>query len=73
LIETSNAYARGILRGVMRYVREHRCWSLRHDEFRRGEVVPRWLPVWNCDGIIARIENETIAKAVAKRGSRRSM
>lgn len=28
LIETSNAYARGLLRGVEAYVREHRAWSI---------------------------------------------
>ena len=66
LIETSNAYARGLLRGVMNYVREHRPWTLRHDEFRRGDVVPDWLQNWQADGILARIENPTIAKATLK-------
>jgi len=27
LIETSNAYARGLLQGIVRYTREHRPWS----------------------------------------------
>src|SRR5205814_7588687 len=28
LVETSNAYARGLLRGIVSYIREHRLWSL---------------------------------------------
>lgn len=68
LIETSNAYARGLLRGVMTYVREHRPWSLYHGEFRRGDVVPDWLRGWDGQGVIARIENRATAEAVAQSG-----
>ena len=40
LIETSNAYARGLLRGVVAYIREHRPWSLYLAEHSRGEQPP---------------------------------
>ncbi|HYF01474.1 MAG TPA: xylose operon transcription regulator XylR, partial [Planctomycetota bacterium] len=37
LIETSNAYARGLLEGVMAWVREHRPWSIYLPEQGRGD------------------------------------
>jgi LacI family transcriptional regulator len=64
LIESSNAYARGLLHGVVSYVREHEPWSFYLMEHGRGDDPPPWLAHWNGDGIIARIESERIAKAV---------
>lgn len=64
LIETSNAYARGLLRGIRTYIREHRSWSIYVGEHRRGEPAPHWLKRWHGDGIIARIETADIAEAV---------
>ena len=64
LVETSNAYARGLLRGIHAYIREHRSWSIFVGEYRRGEPAPHWLKRWHGDGIIARIENAAIAEAV---------
>src|SRR5262245_60661460 len=68
LIETSNHYARGLLEGIIRYVREHGEWSLYLPEQRRGELLPEWLRGWHGDGIIARIENRAVAKAVGRTG-----
>src|SRR6266404_1870380 len=65
LIETSNAYARGLLRGIRAYIREHRSWSIYVGEQRRGEPAPLWLKKWHGDGIIARIESAAIADAVS--------
>jgi len=64
LIETSNAYARGLLRGIESYVRENRAWSIYLVEHGRGDRPPSWLSEWEGDGIIARIENKTIARAL---------
>jgi LacI family transcriptional regulator len=64
LIETSNAYARGLLRGVVAYIREHRPWSLYLAEHSRGDHPPGWLRQWRGDGIIARIETPAMAKAL---------
>jgi LacI family transcriptional regulator len=64
LIETSNSYARGLLRGIHAYLREHRPWSIYLPELGRGESPPNWLKSWGGDGIIARIENSRIARAV---------
>src|ERR1700675_3739308 len=55
LIETSNAYARGLMDGIIAYQREHELWSIYVGEQERGARPPRWLRNWNGDGIIARI------------------
>jgi LacI family transcriptional regulator len=64
LIETSNAYARGLLSGIMDYVRQHEPWSIYLPELARGDVPPRWRG----DGIIARIETKAIARIVSRAG-----
>lgn len=66
LIETSNAYARGVLEGIMAYVRQHEPWSLYLPEQGRGDRPPAWLAGWKGDGIIARIETREIARAVRR-------
>jgi LacI family transcriptional regulator len=66
IIETSNAYARGLLSGIMAYVRQHQPWSIHLPELGRGDTPPRWLSKWRGDGIVARIETAEIAKAVAR-------
>ncbi|QDV06038.1 Xylose operon regulatory protein [Planctomycetes bacterium Poly30] len=64
LVESSNAYGRGLLRGMASYVRAHGSWSIQLPEMGRGGPVPDWLADWEGDGIIARIEHEEIAEAV---------
>jgi LacI family transcriptional regulator len=68
IVESSNAYARNLLRGVVNYVREHQPWSLHLVEQSRGEAAPGWLTEWKGDGILARIENQSIADAVLATG-----
>lgn len=68
LIETSNAYARGLLQGVVHYIREHQPWSFHVMEQGRGDDPPPWLAGWEGDGIIARIETPRIARAVVRAG-----
>jgi LacI family transcriptional regulator len=65
LIEMSNAYSRGILHGIRRYIREHGPWTILFSEQGRGSPSPTWLDHWQGDGIIARITNERTASAVA--------
>ncbi|MEM6468037.1 MAG: DNA-binding transcriptional regulator [Planctomycetota bacterium] len=64
LVETSNEYARGLLRGVLRYQQEHENWTIDLPEQHRGAEPPRWLRNYRGHGIIARIETDTIARAV---------
>lgn len=64
MIETSNEYARGLLRGIVSYLEEHGVWAIHLPEQGRGADPPGWLKNWQGDGIIARIETEPIANAV---------
>lgn len=66
LIETSNAYARGVLDGVIDYVRQHEAWSIYLPEQERAASPPSWLAHWKGDGIIARIETDEIARSVKR-------
>lgn len=66
LIETSNSYSRGVLRGIVDYGRTHQRWSIFLPEQERGGRPPAWLRRWRGDGIIARIENDEIAEALRK-------
>ena len=64
VIETSNEYARGLLRGILRYQQEHEKWTIDLPEQHRGADPPRWLRTYSGHGIIARIETKSIARAV---------
>ncbi len=68
LIETSNAFSRELLRGVRDWMRTQRAWTIHLSEQGRGNEPPRWLKSWRGDGIIARIENPKIARAVRSCG-----
>jgi LacI family transcriptional regulator len=64
LVETSREYGRGLLRGVIRYQREHGPWSFYFKPQGLGEAPPRWLRTWRGDGILARIDDRRMADAV---------
>lgn len=66
LIETSNAYARGLLKGILAYIRAHQSWSLYIPEQERGAKPPGWLRNWKGDGVIARIETEEIGQTISR-------
>lgn len=68
LIETSNAYGRGLLRGIRSFVRENSQWSTFLIESGRGQASPEWVARFKGDGIIARIETPGIAAAVTATG-----
>jgi hypothetical protein len=65
LIETSRAYGRGLLRGVSRFHREHRTWSITFKPEDRGTRLQRWLKTWRGDGILVRVGTPAMAAAVA--------
>jgi LacI family transcriptional regulator len=65
LIETSNSYARGLLTGVKDYVRVNGPWTVHLAEHGRGERLPKWIGEWDGDGVLARVENKQIARALA--------
>ncbi len=61
VIEASNAYARGLLAGIHRHVREHEPWTIFLQEHGRGTPPLEPLARWQGDGVIARIETEAVA------------
>jgi len=64
LIEASNAYARGLLKGIHRYVQEEGDWTIFLPEHGRGDPPLDALSRWAGDGAIVRIETPPIARAV---------
>lgn len=66
LIETSREYGRGILRGIIRYQQEHGPWSVYFKPQGLGEPPPSWLASWRGNGIIARINDQAMARAVLR-------
>ncbi len=68
LIETSNHYSRELLQGIREYLRRRGDWALHLTEQGRGGAAPTWLARWRGEGIIARIENQQIERAVASVG-----
>lgn len=68
MIETSNAYGRGLLAGVSRRMRELGTWTATLIEAGRGDGGAGHLAAWTGDGILARIENAGVAAAVRATG-----
>jgi LacI family transcriptional regulator len=68
LIETSRAYGRSILQGVVRYLRGHGLWSVYIQPHGLESPPPRWLKGWHGDGILARINDRKMARAVRQTG-----
>ena len=64
LVETSRAYGRSLINGVARYNREHAGWSIYFQPHGLDDPPPPWLKNWRGNGIIARIDNPRMAKAV---------
>jgi len=73
LIEASNAYGRGLLEGIHRYLREHDPWTILLPEHGRGLPPLEMLARWKGDGVIARIETEAIARALGRLRRRHSL
>lgn len=68
LIETSNAYARGLIGGIRAYVRAHPGWTLYLAEHSRQETDFSWLDGWQGHGLIARVETVETAALVRRLG-----
>jgi LacI family transcriptional regulator len=68
IVETSSAYGRALLRGIIRYMRSHEEWSVFFEERALTSELPTWLESWRGDGIIARAMNRWLADTVSKTG-----
>lgn len=66
IVETSNAYARGILLGIQDFLSREPGWSIFLAEHSRHETDHYFPENWDGDGVIARIETEARANLVRK-------
>lgn len=62
LVEWSRIFGRGVLRGIGRYVQTHGRWKVFYSERKLSEKPPGWLRRWYGDGVIARIEDASLAE-----------
>jgi LacI family transcriptional regulator len=68
LIESSHGYGRALLQGIMQYLREHGPWSVYFQPRGLEDQPPDWLKVWRGDGILVRVEDRAMARAVYQTG-----
>jgi LacI family transcriptional regulator len=68
LIETSLSSGQDILMGIGRYAREHSNWSIYAQPHDLSQPPPKWFENWEGDGIIARLQNDHIVRAVKDKG-----
>jgi LacI family transcriptional regulator len=68
LVEMSSAHGRGLIRGIVEYVNQKTQWLLHLKESGPMQTVPRWITYWTGNGIIARIETPSIARALLHKG-----
>src|SRR5262249_42211890 len=59
---------RGLLEGLAQYVRARGPWSIYFRPHGLGEPPPPWLRSWKGDGILARIDDQRMARAVRATG-----
>jgi len=65
LVDTSTSWGVGIIRGVVKYAREHGEWTYFLEP--RGKYEPLHLPdQWAGDGVIARVWTEEFARELAE-------
>ena len=67
LVETSRGFGRDLLHGIARYARLHGPWSFHITPGDYEQAVPK-MKQWGGTGIIARIPNERMAKAIIESG-----
>jgi len=65
LVEQSNSYARSLLAGILKFVRQH-AWSVYIPEHDPGRLNQTWISDWNGDGLIARVETDWMAEQIQK-------
>jgi LacI family transcriptional regulator len=68
LIEATNAYARGLLHGVAQYTHEQGNWTVYFELHSLEAPPPKWLKTWKGDGILARVGDRRMARAVVEVG-----
>lgn len=67
LLESSRAFGRGVLDQIAECLRDRRHWLVYYQECGLGELLPKWFDGWKGDGIIARIEDARMARALMRK------
>ena len=68
LVETSSSYGRGLLSGIVRFMRMHDEWSVFFEQRDLTKEPPSWLAGWNGDGIISRTTTPQLIESVTETG-----
>lgn len=68
LIESSRAYARELIRGIARFNQERTHWRVEFAPRGLDDPPPAWLKAWRGDGILARINDRRMARALSDKG-----
>ena len=68
LIESNREYARGLLKGVNRFVLERGNWTIFFEVRDLEAPLPRWLASWKGDGVLARINDRASLRVMRKLG-----
>jgi LacI family transcriptional regulator len=66
LVESSLGSGREILRGISQFARQVDNWDLLYAPRGLEDVVPEWLESWDGDGVIARIQDGNMLRALKK-------
>ena len=67
LVETSLSSGQDILLGIGQYLREHGAWSVYAQPHDLNQAPPSWFQSWQGDGIIARVQDERIIRAISSK------
>ncbi|HBE67406.1 MAG TPA: XylR family transcriptional regulator [Planctomycetaceae bacterium] len=68
MIETSSAYGRDLMSGIVKYMRMHDEWSVFLEQRDLWKQPPAWLKDWQGDGIISRATTPGLIEAIGKNG-----
>jgi len=68
IIETSSAYGRDLMSGIVKYMRMHDEWSVFLEQRDLWKQPPAWLKDWQGDGIISRATTPGLIEAIGKNG-----
>ena len=66
LVETSLGSGREILRGISQFARQIGSWEIFHAPRGLEDAAPDWLASWEGDGVIARIQDESMVDSLEK-------
>ena len=68
LIETSSSYGRGLLEGVVRFMRVRDDWSVFLELRDLAAQPPTWLDSWDGDGVLSRVTTPAVRAAAEAAG-----